>query len=182
MIQIKNSHRLSSLRGRLRQAHGPSSESQRSRPGEFGHSSRDSGLQWHSWVIRLKRYTRCFSSSTHPDSATSFNQRNPIKSAYTSSARHGWTFQLVQSWEEAVWKLPRARHYNHAGATQTSPIPDVKSFKKPGKRQHRTGRQESQRWGCVPAESPWSIGQTAASCAPCTKGGVQRGGQLRSYP
>lgn len=32
----KNSHWLSSLRGRLR--HGPSSESQRRTPGEFGHS------------------------------------------------------------------------------------------------------------------------------------------------
>lgn len=34
--EIKNSHWLSSLRGRLR--HGPSSESQRRTPGEFGHS------------------------------------------------------------------------------------------------------------------------------------------------
>lgn len=44
VIKIKNSHWLSSLRGRLRQAHGPSSENQRRRPGEFGHSRRDSRL------------------------------------------------------------------------------------------------------------------------------------------
>lgn len=45
VMKINNSHWLSSLRGRLRQAHGPSSESQRRRPGEFGHSGRDSRLQ-----------------------------------------------------------------------------------------------------------------------------------------
>lgn len=44
VIKTKNSHWLSSLRGRLRQAHGPSSESQRHRPGEFGHSRQDSRL------------------------------------------------------------------------------------------------------------------------------------------